>query len=204
MSEIPLNKFEKEKKVIELHTKEGKTLKEISKIVRMSFRDISRIIKAYDKKIRFEPKKENNQSNKIKRCSKNSRAYDLFSNGKTPVQVAIDLQLDYEKVRKYWTEFLRLNNMKKLYNIYIENEFHLDFLFKIYYFMKRNKISIRDSENVLRAANNLINLNQTYSNLKTEINSLEQKRMRLLYYSHSGYSLQPLPFNKPNYNYYHY
>ena len=37
---IPLNKFEKEKKVIELHTKEGKTLKEISQVVHMSFRDI--------------------------------------------------------------------------------------------------------------------------------------------------------------------
>ena len=70
--------------------------------------------------------------------------------------------------------------------------------------MKRNKISIRDSENVLRAANNLINLNQTYSNLKTEINSLEQKRMRLLYYSQSSYNLQPLPLNKPNYSYYYY
>jgi hypothetical protein len=38
-----LNKFEKEKKVIELHSKEGKTLKEIAPIVHMSFRDISKI-----------------------------------------------------------------------------------------------------------------------------------------------------------------
>ena len=34
-----LNKFEKEQKVIELH-KQGKTLKEISKIVHMSFREV--------------------------------------------------------------------------------------------------------------------------------------------------------------------
>jgi hypothetical protein len=70
--------------------------------------------------------------------------------------------------------------------------------------MKRNNIYGKDIANVLRTANDVINLNQTYSNLKTEINSLEQKRMRLLYYSHSSYSLQSLPLNKQNYNYYHY
>jgi hypothetical protein len=44
MAEIPLNKFEKEKRVIELHLK-GKTIRDISKEVRMSFRDISKIRK---------------------------------------------------------------------------------------------------------------------------------------------------------------
>jgi hypothetical protein len=38
MSEVPLNKFEKEKKVITLHSLEGKTIREISKDVHMSFR----------------------------------------------------------------------------------------------------------------------------------------------------------------------
>jgi hypothetical protein len=37
-----LNKFEEEKKFIELH-KEGKTLKEIAQGVHMSFRDIPKI-----------------------------------------------------------------------------------------------------------------------------------------------------------------
>ena len=45
MSEMVLNKFEKEKRVIELYL-EGKTIREISKEVHMSFRDISNLIKA--------------------------------------------------------------------------------------------------------------------------------------------------------------
>ena len=44
-----LNKFEKEKKVIELH-EEGKTYKEIAIQVHKNFRDISRIIKRYERK----------------------------------------------------------------------------------------------------------------------------------------------------------
>jgi DNA-directed RNA polymerase specialized sigma subunit len=46
MSEIKLNKFEKEKRVIELY-KEGKTIREIAQEVHMAFRDISQIIKKY-------------------------------------------------------------------------------------------------------------------------------------------------------------
>mgnify|MGYP003576267810 CR=1 FL=1 len=59
--------------------------------------------------------------------------------------------------------------MKKLYNIYIENEFHLDYLFKIDYFLLRNNIPIKDIENVLRIAYDITKLHQTHSNLKAEI-----------------------------------
>ena len=43
-----LNKFEKEKRVIELHN-QGKTIRDIAKEVHMSFKDIGRIIKTYEK-----------------------------------------------------------------------------------------------------------------------------------------------------------
>ena len=51
MSEILLFKFEKEKRVIELYLQD-KTIREIAKEVHMSFRDISNIIKRYNRKIR--------------------------------------------------------------------------------------------------------------------------------------------------------
>ena len=51
MSEIPLNKYEKEKRVIELHLA-GKIIREIAKELHMSFTPISKIIKDYDKKLR--------------------------------------------------------------------------------------------------------------------------------------------------------
>jgi hypothetical protein len=54
---IPLNKFEKEQRVIELH-KQGKTIRQIAPEVRMSFRDISKKIKDYDKKIRLKQTKK--------------------------------------------------------------------------------------------------------------------------------------------------
>jgi DNA-directed RNA polymerase specialized sigma subunit len=49
LSEVFLNKYEKEKRVIELHLA-SKTRREIAKELRMSFTSISKIIKAYERK----------------------------------------------------------------------------------------------------------------------------------------------------------
>jgi hypothetical protein len=186
-----LNKFEKKKKVIELH-KQGKTIRQIAPEVHKNFRDISNIIKAYERKKELQDKrKENNQSNQkpAKKLSLSSRAFTLFSDGKTPVQVAVDLNIDFHRVRKHWTEYLRLKNMTKLYNIYIEDESHLDYLFKINYFLLRNKIPIKDCENVLRIAYDITKLYKTHSNLKAEIEKLEQIK--------KDYSFQILPPMQP-------
>jgi hypothetical protein len=201
MYQIPLNKFEKEKRVIALHL-EGKTIRDIAKEVKMSFRDISKIIKAYDKKVRLENKTKeqegNNQETTTKKLSLSSQAYGLFLNGKTPVQVAMDLNLDFQKVRRYWTEFLRLQNMKDLYNIYIDNEYHLDYLLYIYFFMLRNKIPKTDCEIVLQNAGTVITLNNSISNLKLECETWQRVK-----YNHDNAPLEPLP-KKINWNYHNY
>ena len=117
--------------------------------------------------------------------------------------MAIALKLDYEEVSKYWKEFLRLNNMTKLYNIYIENEYHLDDLFRIYYFMLRNEIPIKDCENVLRVIHETAKLYQIHSNLKTEIEKLEQAKNNMQYSQYNQLApLKPLP--RPNYWNYQY
>jgi hypothetical protein len=189
MSEIPLNKFEKRDLILRLWD-EGKTYREICHIAHVSPRDIKPLIKEKErkKKLGNSKRKGNTQELTTKKLSKCSQAYGLFLNGKPPVQVAMDLNLDFQKVRKYWLEYLRLNKMKKLYNIYIENEFHLDYLFRIYFFMLRNEIPKKDCEIVLRNAHTVINLNNCISNLKIECE--EWQRVR---HNHDNAPLEPLP-----------
>ncbi len=65
-----INKFEKEKKVIELH-QEGKTYKEIVIEVHKNFRDIAKIIKTYERKKELQAKREEcNKSTQPKKPSK--------------------------------------------------------------------------------------------------------------------------------------
>jgi hypothetical protein len=194
MSEIQLNKFEKRALILRL-LKEGKTYREICHIAHVSPRDIKAIAKEYERKKRLETKKGEQKSRanqNIKKLSKSSQAYDLFRNGKKAVEVAIDLDLDFQKVRKYWLEYLRLNRMKKLYNIYIENEYHLDYLLHIYFFMLRNKIPKKGCETVLLNADTVIQLNNSISNLKLDCETWQRVK-----YNHDNAPLEPLPRINP-------
>ena len=79
-----LNKFEKEQKVIELH-KQGKTIKQIAAIVHKNFRDISNIIKKYERQKELQAKKEkqeNNQQTTPKNLSLSSKLLFYTKKGK--------------------------------------------------------------------------------------------------------------------------
>lgn len=93
MSEMLLNKFEKEKRVLELHN-QGKTIRDIAKEVHMSFRDISKIIKSYEKKQMAEALKEkqskNDSSNIQKKPSKSTQAFKLFREGKNLLMLQLN------------------------------------------------------------------------------------------------------------------
>ena len=104
----------------------------------------------------------------------------------------------------YWSQYLKSIRMFESFEFYQEFSYDIPTFLSINNLIKRNNISGNNIVNVLRASTDIINLNQTITNLKAEINRLEGKRISLSYYSHSSYSLQPLPLNKPNYNYYRY
>jgi hypothetical protein len=185
-----LNKFEKEKKVIELHIKEGKTLKEISQVVHMSFRDISKIIKAYDKKIRLQSnQKENNPDSQIKKPSISTQSFILFKEGKQIDEVKVLLDIPFKLAYRYCKQYLKAIGMFEAFEFYQDHSYDIPRLLSINIFMKRNNISGNDVGNVLREANDVINLKQIILNLKGEIEKLKQTKN---YYS-LNQNMQPVP-----------
>lgn len=66
----------------------------------MSFRDISKLRNGYDKKIRLRQNKKGNSQSNPKKLSLSSRAFKLFSDGKTSTEVVIKLDSPPEKVEK--------------------------------------------------------------------------------------------------------
>lgn len=81
--------------------------------------------------------------------------------------------------------------MTKLYNIYVENEYHLDYLFKIYYFLLRNNIDFKNIENVLHIAYETTRLYQTHENLKAEIEKMKQMKNNYLLNQNTNYQQVP-------------
>src|SRR5215831_7013596 len=115
-----MNRAEKEQYVIQLY-KEGKTVREIAELVRMSFRDIGAIIK----KVKPEADQgtgqvEDTYGHDIKSKSKSTQAIKLFSELKSPVEVAIALDLPSNQVRALYQEYLELEGFYRLAQIYEE------------------------------------------------------------------------------------
>jgi len=194
-----LNKFEKEEKVIELY-KQGKTLKEIAIIVHMSFRDISRIIKKYERKITLEAKKGEENNQKIKKLSLSSQAFILYQEGKKPSEVKVLLDIPFKKTMMYWAQYLKSIRMFECFEFYQDYRYDILTLLSINNFIKRNNVDGKDIANVLRTANDIINLNQTYSNRKAEIEKLKQMKNSYSLKQNTEYQL--LPLGLPEYYYY--
>jgi DNA-binding Lrp family transcriptional regulator len=192
MSEIHLNRYEKEKRVIELHLA-GKTIREIAKELHMSFTPISKIIKAYERKKELQAKREeNNQNGQIKKISLSSRAFKLFRDGKKLTDVAIDLGIPAKRALRLWSQFLRLERMYECYEFYKDYRYDIPTLLSINNFMKRNSMYGKEILNVVRTAKDVANLNQIHSNLKTEIEKLKQTKNNYSLNKNTTYQ-QPVP-----------
>ena len=77
----------------------------------------------------------------------------------------------------FWEQYLKSIGMEDSYEFYKEQSYDIPRFLSINTFMKRNNISGNDDVNVLRTANDVINLSQTHSNLKAEIESLQKLKI---------------------------
>ena len=143
MLSINNNYEEREKKVLELYD-QGKSTRDIAKELRMSLRDISSILRKNQVShgIPFPIIDNDNKDNSNRSPNqKSTQAYKLFSEGKKPVEVAIELGLSEKEVTRYYTEYWRLTHLYKLHSIYKELKGDLSPILKLYRLLKREGIT---------------------------------------------------------------
>ena len=69
-----------------------------------------------------------------------SRAFKLFSDGKKPTDVVIELDIPPEKVEKLWSQFLKSERMEECYEFFQMCQYNIPTFLSIDNFMKRNNI----------------------------------------------------------------
>ena len=99
----------------------------------------------------------------------------------------------------YWGQYLKTIRLYEAYEFYQEHSNDIPALLSINTFLGRNDINGKDIVNVLRTAKDVANLNQTLSNLKTEIDKLKQ--MKNNYTLNQNTNNQILPLGLPKYYY---
>lgn len=172
MSEDRALTWEERRKLVLDLFKQGKRRRDIAKIARMSFTDIKRII---DKEYGSQLEKDQAES------SNYSRALKLFLGGAKPVKVAIKLGLPYEDVREIYMQFLSLNDMHRLEQVFQElGDKKIKPFLRFYHKLQENNFDIEKIKDVVNYAGSLHELEIKHSTLMNSIQDLESKIQNLI------------------------
>jgi DNA-binding CsgD family transcriptional regulator len=168
-----LTRQEKEKKILDLYN-QGNTYKEIAETVRVSPRDIKPVLekaeKEREKELRINTQEGNNDRSENrqtqKKTSTSTQAYRLFSEGKTPLEVAIELNIKQPEATRYCREYWKLSQMHTLNMVYEEIGDGIIHIPKIHGKIRAAGMGVDQAINLIKNANNdLSTLEQKYQKL---------------------------------------
>ena len=192
-----LSNVEKEKLVIDLYYNQRKNVRQIAQEARMSFRDIAAILKKKEgaavngdgsgngngiTATMMDDRNNSNNSNNNKPANeKATQAYKLFTEGKKPVEVAIQLSLSEKEATRYYTEYWRLKGLYGLYDIYQESKGDLSYILKLCTIAKRQGITADNIEWFVNMVNigiyNIPDLQEQYAKLQDEVQVIDHQKV---------------------------
>jgi transposase len=179
-----LTRQERERLVLNLYN-QGKTIREIAKEARMSFRDIKVILnKAVEEKTEASKEQDDNndaeeskEQEQQQHLSLSAQAYKLFSDRKTALEVAIALNLSESEATKFYKEYWKLKQLHNLNMVYEETKGDIEPFLKLYKLAKRKGIGVRHVVNLLQIANSdLPAVEKRFKRLRNEINMLQFRK----------------------------
>jgi predicted HTH domain antitoxin len=161
---------ERRKRVIDLYFNQHKTYAEIAQIMKMSPRDIHAIVK--EEEARRQKYKDKQQQEET-----SSKAYELFSDGRKPVEIAIELNLREPEATKLYREYCKLNRLTILNSIFKETNGKLEPILRLYRkLIKEKGMSIEQVDNAVDiAANKLPYMESLYEQVKEQVDKMQYK-----------------------------
>jgi hypothetical protein len=183
-----LSREERERLVIELYYNQGKTYRQISKEARISPRDIGIILnKAIEEKKsqgskeeeqdNIDLKKNQNQEQQQPHLSLAAEAYKHFSEGKTPLEVSIELNLRESQATKFYRECWKLQHLHNLNTVYEEIKEDIALFLKLYKLAKAKRIGVKQIVDVLAIAkDDLPAIEERYKRLGNDVSMLQSQK----------------------------
>ena len=165
---------DKENLVINL-LKKGYVTREIAKIAHVSFSYIKKVRQKLTGEV-----DEEKEGPKNKALSLHSRAFKLFLEDKTLVDVAIELDSPRQEVIGIFNDFLMLKNMHKVATILKEHKDQLAASIKLFEWLKTNDTRVKDIRYAIEMINKIKALEQRKDKLKKEVQSIKEERDYLL------------------------
>ena len=123
----------------------------------------------------------NNSNNNKPANEKATQAYELFSQGKKPVEVAIQLGLSEKEATRFYTEYWKLKRLYSLYHIYQESKGNLSYILKLCRLAKRQGITADNIEWFVNMVNigtyKIPDLQKQYTKLQDEVQVIDHQKV---------------------------
>ncbi len=160
-----------EELIVQLH-KEGKTTREISKIVRKNFTYIGTVLRK-----RFPDEYPSEDTSK--KTSLETQALKLFYKRKGPVYVTIKLAMKPEDVNKLYLQYLKLEGLHSLIKMHDELGDFLPSFVESYKKMQKSGISVGRVISVVQNLQQIPQIEKQYKELYNTVQTLLQMRLKL-------------------------
>jgi hypothetical protein len=116
---------------------------------------------------------ENKRQEQQPHLSLSAKAYRLFSDRKTPLEVAIALNLKESEATKYYREYWRLKQLHNLNMVYEETKGDIEPFLKLYKLAKRKGIGVQVVDALNIANNDLPAMERRFRSLRNDMSMLQ-------------------------------
>jgi hypothetical protein len=117
------------------------------------------------------------QKNQEQHLSLSTQVYKLFSDKKTPLEVAIELNLRESEATKFCREYWKLKQLHNLNMVYAEIKDDIASFLKLYKLSKAKGMSIQQVIDVLEIANDdLPSIEERFKRLRNDVSMLQSQK----------------------------
>ena len=157
--------------IIDLYFNQHKTIREVCRILGKSSHDVVPVIK--EQRLKLAPNTHNNKQQE--KDLPEVKAYKLFAEGKSPIEVVTKLNLSGSTVQQYYMKYWDLENMHELNEIYNEIKDSMGYFVKLVRLAKKEHLTPEEVIGLINMSNDIQDLKRYYKQLNVGIVELESK-----------------------------
>jgi hypothetical protein len=172
---------EEKRRIIDLHFNQGKTIREVCRIMGKSSHDITPVTKEHRIRLAKNYALGDGEEGEVvqreqDRVIPNVKAYNLFDEGKSPLEVTAELNLPGPQVQQFYVEYLNMRRMHKVVIIYQEIQDSMGYFLKLFRLGKEQGITPEQIIILVQMADSIHKLQDKLQHLESEISDLSRRK----------------------------
>jgi hypothetical protein len=177
---MPVSNEEK-RRIIDLHFNQGKTIREVCRIMGKSSHDITPVTREHRVRLAQDYVLANGEESEViqheqDRVIPNVKAYKLFDEGKSPLEVTAELNLPGPQVQQFYVEYLNMRRMHKLVTIYQETQNSMGYYLKLFRLGKEKGVTPEQIMKLVQMSDSIHKLQDKLQHLQSEVLDISRKK----------------------------